>query len=476
MYYGNRRRTRMADQNTCATGVMEREGKAQMKNAYAERVIELVKKKNPGESEFQQAVIEVLGTLGPVLEENKKYEEASILERIVEPERQLMFRVPWVDDKGNVHVNRGFRFEFNSAIGPYKGGLRFHPTVNQSILKFLGFEQVFKNSLTTLPMGGGKGGSDFDPKGKSNNEVMRFCQSFMTELQRHIGPDTDVPAGDIGVGGREIGFMFGQYKRLRNEFSGILTGKALNWGGSLIRPEATGYGAVYFAEEMLKTRKDSLKRKICTVSGSGNVAQFTVEKINQLGGKVVTLSDSGGTVYDPDGVDAEKLAFVDELKNVRRGRIKEYAERFGCKYMEGENPWSVKCDCAFPSATQNEINANDAKTLLDNGCFVISEGANMPSTPEAVDLYLEEGILYGPGKAANAGGVAVSGLEMSQNSQRLSWTREEVDQKLKGIMNAIHTQCVDAATKYGCPGNYVMGANIAGFVKVADSMLDQGVV
>ena len=466
----------MADQNTCATGVMEREGKAQMKNAYAERVIELVKKKNPGESEFQQAVIEVLGTLGPVLEENKKYEEASILERIVEPERQLMFRVPWVDDKGNVHVNRGFRFEFNSAIGPYKGGLRFHPTVNQSILKFLGFEQVFKNSLTTLPMGGGKGGSDFDPKGKSNNEVMRFCQSFMTELQRHIGPDTDVPAGDIGVGGREIGFMFGQYKRLRNEFSGILTGKALNWGGSLIRPEATGYGAVYFAEEMLKTRKDSLKRKICTVSGSGNVAQFTVEKVNQMGGKVVTLSDSGGTVYDPDGVDAEKLAFVDELKNVRRGRIKEYAERFGCKYMEGENPWSIKCDCAFPSATQNEINANDAKTLLDNGCFVISEGANMPSTPEAVDLYLEKGILYGPGKAANAGGVAVSGLEMSQNSQRLSWTREEVDQKLKGIMNAIHTQCVDAAAKYGCPGNYVMGANIAGFVKVADSMLDQGVV
>ena len=476
MYYGSRRRTRMADQNTCATGVMEREGKAQMKNAYAERVIELVKKKNPGESEFQQAVIEVLGTLGPVLEENKKYEEASILERIVEPERQLMFRVPWVDDKGNVHVNRGFRFEFNSAIGPYKGGLRFHPTVNQSILKFLGFEQVFKNSLTTLPMGGGKGGSDFDPKGKSNNEVMRFCQSFMTELQRHIGPDTDVPAGDIGVGGREIGFMFGQYKRLRNEFSGILTGKALNWGGSLIRPEATGYGAVYFAEEMLKTRKDSLKRKICTVSGSGNVAQFTVEKVNQMGGKVVTLSDSGGTVYDPDGVDAEKLAFVDELKNVRRGRIKEYAERFGCKYMEGENPWSIKCDCAFPSATQNEINANDAKTLLDNGCFVISEGANMPSTPEAVDLYLEKGIFYGPGKAANAGGVAVSGLEMSQNSQRLSWTREEVDQKLKGIMNAIHTQCVDAAAKYGCPGNYVMGANIAGFVKVADSMLDQGVV
>ena len=463
----------MGNQDTCTLGSVEREG---TKNAYVERVIELVKRRNPGESEFQQAVIEVLETLGPVLEDNKKYEEASILERIVEPERQIMFRVPWMDDKGNVQVNRGLRFEFNSAIGPYKGGLRFHPTVNQSILKFLGFEQVFKNSLTTLPMGGGKGGSDFDPKGKSDNEVMRFCQSFMTELQRHIGPDTDVPAGDIGVGGREIGFMYGQYKRIRNEFTGILTGKALNWGGSLIRPEATGYGAVYFAEEMLKTRKDSLKRKIVTVSGSGNVAQFTVEKVNQLGGKVVTLSDSGGTVYDPDGVDAEKLAFVDELKNVRRGRIKEYAERFGCKYMEGEKPWSIKCDCAFPSATQNEIDGNDAKMLLDNGCFVISEGANMPSTPEAIELYLQKAILYGPGKAANAGGVAVSGLEMSQNSQRLSWTREEVDQKLKGIMSAIHTQCVDAAQKYGCPGNYVMGANIAGFVKVADSMLDQGVV
>ncbi len=451
-------------------------GTGTKQNAYVTRVIDLVKKRNPGESEFQQAVVEVLETLGPVLEENPKYEAASILERVIEPERQIMFRVPWLDDKGNTQVNRGFRFEFNSAIGPYKGGLRFHPTVNQSILKFLGFEQVFKNSLTTLPMGGGKGGSDFDPKGKSDVEVMRFCQSFMTELQRHIGPDTDVPAGDIGVGGREIGFMFGQYKRIRNEFTGVLTGKALNWGGSLIRPEATGYGAVYFAEEMLKTRKDSLKRKICTVSGSGNVAQFTVEKINQLGGKVVTLSDSGGTVYDPDGVDAEKLAFVDDLKNVRRGRIKEYAERFGCKYMEGENPWSIKCDCAFPSATQNEIDGNDAKTLLDNGCFVISEGANMPSTPEAVDQYITKGILYGPGKAANAGGVAVSGLEMSQNSQRLAWTREEVDQKLQGIMRAIHTQCVEAADKYGYPGNYVMGANIAGFVKIADTMLDQGVV
>lgn len=466
----------MEKQNAGASGVMEREGNKGTQNAYVARVIELVKKRNPGESEFHQAVSEVLGSLGPVLEENKKYEEASILERLVEPERQIIFRVPWVDDKGNVQVNRGFRFEFNSAIGPYKGGIRFHPTVNQSILKFLGFEQIFKNSLTTLPMGGAKGGSDFDPKGKSNQEVMRFCQSFMTELQRHIGPDTDVPAGDIGVGGREIGFMFGQYKRLRNEFTGVLTGKALNWGGSLIRPEATGYGAVYFAEEMLKTRKDSLKRKIVTVSGSGNVAQFTVEKVNQLGGKVVTLSDSSGTVYDPDGVDAEKLAFVDELKNVRRGRIKEYAERFGCKYMEGERPWSIKCDCAFPSATQNEIDENDAKTLIGNGCFVVSEGANMPSTPEAIDVYLKKKILYGPGKAANAGGVAVSGLEMSQNSQRLSWTREEVDRKLKSIMTAIHTQCVEAAQKYGCPGNYVMGANIAGFVKVADSMLDHGVV
>ncbi|MBN1869657.1 MAG: NADP-specific glutamate dehydrogenase [Candidatus Omnitrophica bacterium] len=455
---------------------MEKQERKTKQNAYVARVIDLVKKRNPGESEFQQAVTEVLECLGPVLDENKKYEEAAILERIVEPERQMMFRVPWVDDKGKVQVNRGYRFEFSSAIGPYKGGLRFHPTVNQSILKFLGFEQVFKNSLTTLPMGGAKGGSDFDPKGKSDNEVMRFCQSFMTELQRYIGPDTDVPAGDIGVGGREIGFLFGQYKRIRNEFTGVLTGKALGWGGSLIRPEATGYGAAYFAEEMLKTRKDSLKRKIVTVSGSGNVAQYTVEKVNQLGGKVVTLSDSSGTVYDPDGIDAEKLAYVDELKNVRRGRIKEYAQRFGCKYMEGEKPWSVKCDCAFPSATQNEIDGNDAKLLLKNGCFVVSEGANMPSTPEAIDLYLEKKILYGPGKAANAGGVAVSGLEMSQNSQRLSWTREEVDQRLKGIMIAIHTQCVKAAEKYGCPGNYVMGANIAGFVKVADAMLDHGVI
>jgi len=452
------------------------EGKMTGKSNYVERVLEIARKRNPGETEFLQAVTEVLESLVPVVEKHKKYEDARILERIIEPERQLMFRVPWVDDKGEVQVNRGFRFEFNSALGPYKGGLRLHPTVNQSVLKFLGFEQVFKNSLTTLPMGGGKGGSDFDPKGKSDNEVMSFCQSFMTELQRHIGPDTDVPAGDIGVGGREIGFMFGQYKRLRNEFTGILTGKALNWGGSLIRPEATGYGATYFAEEMLKTRGETFEGKTVVVSGSGNVAQYTVEKVNQLGGKVVSLSDSGGTVYDPDGIDAEKLAFVMELKNVKRGRIKEYADKYGCEYKEGEKPWGIKCDCAFPSATQNEINGDDAKTLLANGCYVISEGANMPSTPEAIEQYIEAKILYGPGKAANAGGVATSGLEMSQNSQRLSWTREEVDAKLKGIMVSIHKQCVDAAAEYGQPGNYVMGANIAGFVKVADSMLDQGVV
>lgn len=446
------------------------------KNQYIEKVIEAVKNRNPGELEFHQAVSEILESLGPVLEKNRKYEDVSILERIVEPERQIMFRVPWQDDSGNIHVNRGFRIEFNSALGPYKGGLRFHPTVNVSVLKFLGFEQVFKNSLTTLPMGGGKGGSDFDPKGKSDNEVMRFCQSFMTELQRHIGPDTDVPAGDIGVGGREIGFLFGQYRRIRNEFTCVLTGKALNWGGSLIRPEATGYGVVYFAEEMLKTRKQTFKDKIVVVSGSGNVAQYTVEKINQLGGKVVTLSDSNGTIYDPDGINEEKLAFVMELKNIKRGRIKEYADKSGCEYKENEKPWSIKCDCAFPCATQNEINAKDAKTLIDNGCYLISEGANMPSTPEAIELYLKKKILYGPAKAANAGGVATSGLEMSQNSQRLSWTREEVDQKLKAIMSAIHQQCVETAEEYGQPGNYVMGANIAGFVKVADSMFDQGII
>ena len=445
-------------------------------NTVIEGIYGDVLKRNPGETEFHQAVKEVLDSLGPVLEKHPEYVKAKVVDRVVEPERQIMFRVPWQDDRGNIHVNRGFRFEFSSALGPYKGGLRFHPSVNASILKFLGFEQVFKNSLTTLPMGGGKGGSDFDPKGKSDNEVMRFCQSFMTELFRHIGPDTDVPAGDIGVGGREIGFLFGQYKRLRNEFTGVLTGKAMNWGGSLIRPEATGYGCVYFAEEMLKTRGQSFEGKVCAVSGSGNVAQYTVEKLNQLGAKCVSLSDSNGTIYDPDGIDAEKLAFVMDLKNVRRGRIKEYADKYGAQYQQGERPWAIKCDCAFPSATQNEINGDDAKTLLKNGCKLVAEGANMPSTPEAIDQYLAKKIFYGPAKAANAGGVATSGLEMSQNSIRLSWTREEVDERLHNIMIAIHKQCYEAAQEYGQPGNFVMGANIAGFVKVADAMLDQGLV
>lgn len=439
-------------------------------------VIDLVARRNAGEPEFLQAVREVLESLEVVIERNRKYRDGRILERIVEPERQIIFRVPWTDDQGQVQVNRGFRIEFNSAIGPYKGGLRFHPSVNLSILKFLGFEQVFKNSLTTLPMGGGKGGSDFDPKGKSDGEVMRFCQSFMTELQRHIGPDTDVPAGDIGVGAREIGYMFGQYKRLRNEFTGVLTGKGLKWGGSLIRPEATGYGAVYFAEEMLKTRGEHLAGKVCAVSGSGNVAQYTVEKLNQFGAKAVTLSDSAGTVYDTDGITPEKLAWAMNLKNVKRGRIKEYADHFKCAYLEGDRPWNVPCDCAFPSATQNEISGEDAKTLLKNGCTLVSEGANMPSTPAAVDAFLEAKILYGPGKAANAGGVSTSGLEMSQNSMRLAWTREEVDQKLHAIMVNIHRNCHDTAKEYGHPGNYVIGANIAGFTKVADCMLDQGVV
>jgi len=431
--------------------------------------------KNPGETEFHQAVHEVVSSVMPYIEKNPQYTQFKVLERIVEPERVIMFRVPWLNDKGEVQVNRGYRIEMNSAIGPYKGGLRLHPSVNLGILKFLAFEQVFKNSLTTLPMGGGKGGSDFDPKGKSDNEVMKFCQSFMTELQRHIGPDTDVPAGDIGVGGREIGFLFGQYKRLRNEFTGVLTGKALNWGGSLIRPEATGYGAVYFAEEMLKTRGQSVKGKTCIVSGSGNVAQYTVEKVNQLGGKCVTLSDSNGYIFDPAGVDEKKLAFVMELKNVKRGRIKEYADKYGVKYVEGKTPWSEKGEIAFPSATQNEVNGEDAKTLVKNGCVCVSEGANMPTTPEGIKAFQDVKILYGPGKAANAGGVATSGLEMSQNSQRLSWTREEVDERLHNIMIAIHESCV----KYGKEGsfiNYVNGANIAGFVKVADSMLDQGLV
>ncbi|MFA5239450.1 MAG: NADP-specific glutamate dehydrogenase [Phycisphaerae bacterium] len=445
-------------------------------NAVIQAAYEQVLKRNPGEAEFHQAVKEVLDSLEPVLEKHPEYVEAKILDRIVEPERQIMFRVPWQDDKGNVQVNRGLRFEFSSALGPYKGGLRFHPTVNASILKFLGFEQIFKNALTTLPMGGGKGGADFDPKGKSDNEVMRFCQSFMTELCRHIGPNTDVPAGDIGVGGREIGYMFGQYKRLRNEFTGVLTGKGLNWGGSLIRPEATGYGCVYFAEEMLKTRGDSFKGKTCVVSGSGNVAQYTIEKLNQLGAKVVSISDSNGTIYDPAGIDAEKLAFVLELKNIRRGRVKEYANKFKAEYRENRRPWDIKCDCAFPSATQNEIDENDAKTLLKNGCYLVAEGANMPSTPEAGEQFIAKKILYGPAKAANAGGVATSGLEMSQNSMRLSWTRKEVDERLHNIMIAIHKQCYDAAEEYGQSGNLVAGANIAGFTKVADAMLDHGLV
>jgi glutamate dehydrogenase (NADP+) len=443
---------------------------------YIEEVIQEVEKRNPGELEFLQAAREVLESLEPVIEKNPDYQDARILNRIVEPERQLIFRVPWQDDQGRIHVNRGFRIEFNSAIGPYKGGLRFHPSVNISILKFLGFEQIFKNSLTTLPMGGGKGGSDFDPKGKSDNEVMRFCQSFMTELCRFIGPDTDVPAGDIGVGGREIGFMFGQYKRIRNEFTGVLTGKSLKWGGSLIRPEATGYGCVYFAQEMLKTRGEAFEGKICTVSGSGNVAQYTVEKLLHLGAKVVTLSDSTGTIYDAKGIDAKKLAWVLDLKNNRRGRIKEYADTFKAEYLDGKKPWQVPCDCAFPSATQNEIDGNDAKTLLKNGCYLVSEGANMPSTPEAVNLFTAKKILYGPGKAANAGGVATSGLEMSQNSMRLSWTRDEVDKRLKEIMMSIHKTCFETAEAYGHAGNLVMGANIAGFSKVADAMLDQGLV
>ena len=434
-----------------------------------------VEAKNHGEKEFHQAVNEVVESLWDFLKDHPDYVHAKILERITEPERVLMFRVPWRNDKGGVEVNRGFRVEFNSAIGPYKGGLRFHPSVNLGILKFLVFEQVFKNSLTTLPMGGGKGGSDFDPKGKSDNEVMSFCQSFMTELSRHIGPDTDVPAGDIGVGGREIGYMFGQYKRIRNEFTGILTGKGLNWGGSLIRPEATGYGCVYFAEEMLKTKEDSFKGKTVTISGSGNVAQYATEKVNHLGGKVVSLSDSGGTIHDANGIDEEKLSFVMNLKNVKRGRIKEYTEKFGGNYLENERPWSIPCDVALPCATQNEINASDAKSLIKNGCIAVAEGANMPSETEAVEVFLNSKILFGPGKAANAGGVAVSGLEMSQNSSRISWSREEVDQKLHQIMQSIHSTCVSHG-KTDDFTDYVKGANIAGFIKVADAMMDQGIV
>jgi glutamate dehydrogenase (NADP+) len=450
---------------------------------YIEEVMTTVKAKNPAEPEFHQAVREVFDSLRLVLAKHPEYQSNRILDRIVEPERVLMFRVPWADDQGVVQVNRGFRIEMNSAIGPYKGGLRFHPSVNLGILKFLAFEQVFKNSLTTLPMGGGKGGSDFDPKGKSDNEVMRFCQSFMTELQRHIGPNTDVPAGDIGVGGREIGYLFGQYKRLRNEFTGVLTGKGLNWGGSLIRPEATGYGCVYFAEEMLKSRRDSLEGKTCLVSGSGNVSQYTIEKLLDLGAKPVTVSDSNGVIYDPDGIDREKLAYVLELKNVKRGRIRDYADHhkkaiFMPTDMKLEHSplWNIKADCAFPSATQNEITAKDAANLIKNGITLVAEGANMPSTLDATKMFLDAKILYGPAKAANAGGVATSGLEMSQNSARISWTREEVDDKLHKIMVSIHRNCYETAEKYGTPGNLVNGANIAGFLKVADAMLDQGLV
>ena len=452
-------------------------------NEYVSSLMSQVKAKNPAEPEFYQAVQEVTESLVPVLDRHPEYRAAKMLERIIEPERVILFRVPWTDDQGEIHINRGFRIEMNSALGPYKGGLRFHPSVNLGILKFLAFEQVFKNSLTTLPMGGGKGGSDFDPKGKSDQEVMRFCQSFMIELYRHIGPNTDVPAGDIGVGGREIGFLFGQYKRLANEFTGVLTGKGLNWGGSLIRPEATGYGAVYFAAEMLATRGETLQGKTCLVSGSGNVAQYTVEKLIELGANPVTLSDSNGWIYDPQGIDTQKLEFVMQLKNLRRGRIKEYADKYkGATYTAADarredNPlWDHPADCAFPCATQNEISRTDAEKLVKNGVYVVSEGANMPTTLEGVKLFLERGVLFGPAKAANAGGVAVSGLEMAQNSMRYAWTREEVDGRLRLIMKSIHKACLEAAERFGTPGNYVNGANIAGFLKVADSMMDQGLV
>ena len=452
-------------------------------STYVEALMADVVAKNPGEVEFHEAVLEVAGSLELLMERHPEYREAKILERIIEPERVVMFRVPWVDDAGEIHVNRGYRVEMNSAIGPYKGGLRFHPTVYLGLLKFLAFEQVLKNALTTLPMGGAKGGSDFDPKGRTDAEVMRFCQSFMTELQRHIGQFTDIPAGDIGVGGREIGYLFGQYKRITNEFSGVLTGKGVEWGGSLIRPEATGYGAVYFAQEMLGTRDESLEGKICLVSGSGNVAQYTVEKLIDMGATAVTFSDSSGYVYDPAGINREKLDWVMELKNVRRGRIKEYADRFpGVTFAPAEPTsdhnelWSIPADCAFPSATQNEIGDKDAANLLNGGVYVVSEGANMPTVPEGIAQFLRAGILFGPGKAANAGGVAVSGLEMSQDALRVTWAREEVDARLKDIMKAIHKQCWETAEEYGTPGNYVNGANIAGFLKVAHAMLDQGVV
>ncbi len=447
------------------------------KNAYVERVLASVKAKNANEPEYLQAVEEVLNTLAPVVDQMPELEKNAILERIVEPERVIIFRVPWVDDAGKVQINRGFRVQFNSAIGPYKGGIRFHPSVNLSILKFLGFEQTFKNSLTTLPMGGGKGGSDFDPHGKSDAEVMRFCQSFMTELSKHIGPDTDVPAGDIGVGGREVGYMFGQYKRLRNEFTGVLTGKGLSFGGSLIRTEATGYGLIYFAENMLAKVGDNFKGKVCVISGSGNVAQYACQKLIQLGAKPVTLSDSNGFIYDPDGITQEKLDWVKELKGVRRGRISEYVKQFPkAQYTANARPWGTKCDCAFPCATQNELNGEDAKKLIANGCKLVAEGANMPSDLDAVNVFLSAKILYAPGKASNAGGVATSGLEMSQNSERLSWSAEEVDEKLKGIMKNIHDSAYAAAERFGMKGNYVAGANIAGFLKVANAMIAQGLV
>ena len=446
-------------------------------------IMAIIKARDPHEKEFHQAVSEVIESVKPVLDRNPRYRQAKILERITEPERVIMFRVPWMDDQGNTQINRGYRIQMSSAIGPYKGGLRFHPSVSLSILKFLAFEQVFKNALTTLPMGGGKGGSDFNPKGKSDNEVMRFCQAFMLELFRHVGPNTDVPAGDIGVGGREIGYLFGMYKKLCNEFTGVLTGKSLNWGGSLIRPEATGYGCVYFAAEMLATKNKTFEGTVSLVSGSGNVAQYTVEKLLDLGGKVVTLSDSSGHIYDESGIDREKLNFVIELKNVRRGRIEEYAGKYPSAVYTpvdptlGHNPlWNHKADCAFPSATENEINGKDAQNLVNNGVFLVSEGANMPTTPEGIAIYLGNGILYGPAKAANAGGVSVSGLEMTQNSMRLNWTREEVDNRLSTIMKTIHKGCLDASTQYGTPGNYMNGANIAGFVKVVEAMLDQGLV
>jgi len=446
-------------------------------------ILKVIKTRDPNEKEFHQAVEEVVESVKPVLDRNPQYRESGILERLVEPERVIMFQVPWVDDEGQVQVNRGFRVQMNSAIGPYKGGLRFHPSVNLSILKFLAFEQVFKNALTTLAMGGGKGGSDFDPKGKSDNEVMRFCQRFMMELFRYIGPNTDVPAGDIGVGAREIGYLFGMYRKLANEFTGVLTGKSLGWGGSLVRPEATGYGCVYFAAEMLDTRHQTLEGKVCLVSGAGNVAQFTVEKLIELGAKVVTLSDSSGYIYDEEGISQDKLAFVKRLKNIRRGRIKEYVDKYSqAVYTEADssldyNPlWNHKADCAFPSATQNEINGRDAQNLVNNGVTLVAEGANMPSTPEAIHLFLENKMLYAPGKASNAGGVAVSGLEMAQNSMRLSWPREEVDARLKIIMKSIHKACLEAATEYGVPGNYMVGANIAGFLKVVNAMTDQGLI